>query len=160
MTTITTSPVLKKGSQGDAVKELQKLLNRHFATRSIGGPIVVDGIFGSATESRVKTAQFRYLLQRDGIVGASTWQALRVNAAPIATKPVLRRSSTGIDVEIIQGLLKDSGYYKSVVDQVFGQNTEAAVRAFQRDRQLLVDGIVGAKTWKAFEDLATYLTFD
>jgi len=160
MSTAITSPILQKGSQGAAVKELQTLLNRHFGTASIGGPIAVDGIFGTITENRVKTAQYRYLLQRDGIVGAQTWQALRANAAPITNKPVLRQGSTGIDVEIVQGLLKEAGYYKSVVDQIFGQNTEAAVRAFQRDRQLQVDGVVGAKTWKALEDLATFLTFD
>ena len=160
MNTTITSPVLQKGSQGAAVKELQTLLNRYVGTGSIGGPIAVDGIFGSVTENRVKTAQYRYLLKRDGIVGAQTWQALRANAAPIAAKPILRRGSTGSDVEIAQGLLKDGGYYKSAVDQIFGQHTEAAVRAFQQARQLQVDGVIGAKTWKAFENLAVFLTFD
>lgn len=160
MNTSVTSPVLSKGSQGAAVKELQTLLNRHVGTPSIGGPIAVDGIFGSATETRVKTAQFRYLLKSDGIVGPQTWQALRANAAPITTKAVLRRGSTGSDVEIVQNLLKQIGLYKSVVDQVFGQNTEAAVREYQRINQLQVDGVVGSKTWKVLEMTATFLTFD
>lgn len=160
MTTTTSSPVLKKGSQGAAVKELQTLLNRHFSKPAIGLPIAVDGIFGSKTEERVKIAQYRYLLQQDGIVGSQTWQALRTNTAPIAAKPVLRRGSTNMDVAIVQGLLKDIGLYKSAVDQIFGQNTEAAVRDFQRQNQLQVDGVVGAKTWKALENVAIFQTFD
>lgn len=156
----TTLPVLQKGSQGAAVKELQTLLNKHFGVPSIGGPIVVDGIFGQVTEARVKTAQYRYLLKMDGIVGNLTWKALKANSALTATKPTLRRGSTGSEVEVVQKLLKESGYYKSVIDQIFGQNTENAVKAFQRDRKLTVDGIVGVKTWQEYEKLATYLTFD
>jgi len=160
MTTSTPLPVLQKGSQGAAVKELQTLLNKYIGMPSIGGPIAIDGIFGNATEARVKLAQYRYLLQMDGIVGKLTWQALKANAALLASKPVLRRNSMGIEVEIVQKLLKEGGYYKSTVDQVFGQNTEKAVQAFQRDRQLVADGIVGLKTWQECEKLAIYLAFD
>ncbi len=160
MTTATTFPILKNGSQGAAVQELQTLLNYYFGIPALGGPIAVDGIFGAVTENRVKIAQYRYLLKQDGIVGSQTWQALRTNTAPIAVKPTLRRGSQGTDVEIIQRLLKDGGFYQSAVDQVFGPQTEASVRAFQRDRRLVGDGVVGPKTWAVFEELAILLTFD
>lgn len=160
MNTAINSPVLQKGSQGAAVKELQTLLNRHFGTRAIGDPLAVDGIFGAKTEDRVETAQFRYLLPSDGIVGTLTWQALRANAAPVAKLPVLRRGSTGVQVEVLQSLLVHTSTSKPGTDGVFGPKTEAAVREFQQSRQLQVDGIVGAKTWKALEPTATFLTFD
>lgn len=160
MTTATTaSPILKKGSQGSAVKELQTLLNRYFSDLSIGGQIAVDGIFGSKTEENVKLVQYRSLLQRDGIVGPQTWQTLRTNRAPVAMKPILRRGSTGIDVGIVQQVLKDAGFYQSIVDQIFGLKTEAAVRAFQRRYELQVDGVVGSKTWSALESEALIQSF-
>jgi len=160
MNTVTTSPGLQKGSQGAAVKELQTLLNRYFGTPAIGQPLVVDGIFGAATEARVKTAQLCYMLPSDGIVGALTWQALRANSAPIAMLPVLRRSSTGAHVEVLQSLLVYVSTSKPATDGIFGPKTEVAVREFQQSHQLQVDGIVGAQTWKALEPTAVFMTFD
>jgi peptidoglycan hydrolase-like protein with peptidoglycan-binding domain len=43
------------------------------------------------------------------------------------------------------------------VDGIFGPDTEAAVRAFQQDENLSVDGIVGKNTWTAL--LRRWLTF-
>ena len=83
-----------------------------------------------------------------------------MTTAPVATKPVLRRGSTDIDVAIVQDLLKTIGLYQASVDQIFGAKTEAAVREFQQRGQLQVDGVVSAKTWKSLESLATFQTFD
>ncbi len=57
--------LLRKGSTGDSVKKLQRLL---FLTP--------DGIFGPHTESAVKQFQLNYDLKVDGIVGNNTWQLL------------------------------------------------------------------------------------
>jgi hypothetical protein len=59
--------VLKVGSQGPAVKCLQKLL---------GEPTKVDGKFGPATQRAVKDFQKSKGLKADGIVGEKTWSAL------------------------------------------------------------------------------------
>ena len=56
---------LKRGSKGEEVKTLQRLLG-------IGD----DGIFGYGTERAVKDFQRRYLLYPDGVVGKKTWEAL------------------------------------------------------------------------------------
>jgi hypothetical protein len=54
--------------------------------------------------------------------------------------------STGSLVEGIQKRLSDYGYAISV-DGVFGPQTDAAVRHWQRANGLLADGIVGPITW-------------
>lgn len=48
-------------------------------------------------------------------------------------------------VENLQNLLDENGY-PCDADGVFGANTEAAVRKFQKDMGLGVDGIAGEKT--------------
>ena len=57
--------VLKIGSRGKEVKELQEFLN-------IGN----DGIFGKGTEKAVKNWQSKNGLAVDGIVGPATWDAM------------------------------------------------------------------------------------
>lgn len=58
--------------QGDDVKELQTLLDKH------GFPCgEIDGIFGPATDKAVRAFQTVNGLAADGIVGKLTWAALR-----------------------------------------------------------------------------------
>jgi peptidoglycan hydrolase-like protein with peptidoglycan-binding domain len=53
----------------------------------------------------------------------------------------LRRGAQGKLVERLQAALS------LAVDGIFGSQTEARVRAFQRDKGLVPDGIVGPRTW-------------
>lgn len=59
--------------------------------------------------------------------------------------PELRKGNTGHDVKQLQALLNGHGA-SVVVDSVFGDGTDAAVRAFQTRRGLSVDGLVGPRT--------------
>ena len=55
----------------------------------------------------------------------------------------------GADVEVLQALLRAHGYTLSGSAGVFGVSTDKAVRKFQQDRGLAVDGIAGPMTWAA-----------
>lgn len=61
--------------------------------------------------------------------------------------PVLRHGDHGDWVWWLQTFLLGRGHYKGAVDGDFGPKTERAVRAFQRENLLQVDGIVGNETW-------------
>ena len=70
-------PILRKGSTGDAVKTLQRLL-RQLQYVNLDGKtlLIVDGNFGSNTEAAVKRWQQKHLNGVDGIVGVKTWNKL------------------------------------------------------------------------------------
>ena len=60
--------LLKKGSRGEEVKQLQKALG-----------VGADGIFGSGTEAVVKKFQKDNGLAVDGLVGPGTWEAIGID---------------------------------------------------------------------------------
>lgn len=72
---------------------------------------------------------------------------------PGTDKPTLRRGSKGEYVEELQKSLQKLGYDLGPcgVDGDFGRATEAAVKAFQTDQGLKVDGICGPATWAALD---------
>lgn len=72
---------------------------------------------------------------------------------PMPTHKTIRKGSTGPDVVYCQECLISLGYDLSPygADGKFGAKTEAAVKAFQKDHGLKVDGIVGPMTWDALE---------
>ncbi|NLB88479.1 MAG: L,D-transpeptidase family protein [Syntrophomonadaceae bacterium] len=61
----------------------------------------------------------------------------------------LRLGDSGKDVVQVQKMLKKLKYYKYKVDGQYGVKTEAAVKKFQGDKGLVVDGIVGPDTYEA-----------
>ena len=67
--------------------------------------------------------------------------------------PTLRKGSKGEYVQLLQTKLMMLGYDLGSygVDGDFGTKTQAAVKAFQKDRGLSADGVVGAKTWEELE---------
>ena len=71
VTPVTTQPMLRTGSRGDAVRKLQEMLNVKGYT--CGN---VDGIFGSKTYAAVLAFQKANGLAADGIVGPLTWGKL------------------------------------------------------------------------------------
>lgn len=58
-----------------------------------------------------------------------------------------KNGSSGDDVARIQKALQDAGVFQGTPDGVFGDQTEAAVKAFQAQAGLTADGIVGPATW-------------
>ncbi|MEM6751624.1 MAG: peptidoglycan-binding protein [Cyanobacteria bacterium P01_C01_bin.38] len=175
MTTTTSNqinkPVLKVGSTGETVKELQKLLldyGMYVYLYSDGacafpaGAEAIDGVFGSETEKAVKLFQSTMFLVQDGIVGNKTWRSL-YKGAPV-DMPILKKGSTGELVKQMQDRLFTGGYYggeltmtnhESKVDGIFGSQTLEAIKNLQKNTGLAVDGIVGDRTWFEISKIQT-----
>ena len=73
---------------------------------------------------------------------------------PYTNKPLVYKGKTGETVKYIQNKLINKGYFlgRTGADGIFGFQTEKAVRQFQIDSNLSVDGIIGPLTWEKLED--------
>lgn len=93
------------------------------------------------------------LADRRTYLGRAKIALARIEAIPMKDdkgRPILRRGSLGEGVGTLQTMLRKLGF-DLAIDQDFGPATELAVTQFQRDKNLEVDGIVGAMTWDALE---------
>ena len=149
------SPVVQLGSQGQAVKDLQILLNK-----TVAANLKVDGSFGRQTQSAVQTTQSIFFLTIDGIVGENTWKVLRSNQ-PIAM-PVLKLGNKGDLVRRVQSLLKEAKYYSSKIDGDFGAKTQSAIANLQTAQKITVKklGEIDQPTWEVLVSLAKYFALD
>ena len=67
---------LRVGSRGENVRLMQSYLNALRQSASDGPILTVDGIFGSATQTRVRNFQRDNGLMVDGIIGRNTWNEI------------------------------------------------------------------------------------
>lgn len=113
--------------------------------RNVG--LLADGIVGPQTENAL-FAEFGQTAQQTTPVVSQAWSYGNPTAL------VLRRGDSSSEVRLLQERLTDEGFYFGPVDGFYGSSTEAAVRQFQRERGLLVDGIAGQNTLTAlgFDD--------
>lgn len=68
-----------------------------------------------------------------------------------SVRGTVKRGSRGADVTYLQQRLTAKGYGVGAIDGIFGQKTLEAVKAFQAENHLTVDGVVGKNTWKTLE---------
>lgn len=59
---------------------------------------------------------------------------------------MLEAGDTGYTVEMLQTALQKKGFYKGEINGIFSKDVEDAVKAFQKDQKLPVDGIAGPAT--------------
>lgn len=137
-------PVLHRGfnsqSLQSAIDELQKQLHAK------GYLANLSGRFDLETEQAVRAFQTDHKLFVDGVVGPLTWSCLYY--------PSLARSSSNSSepevieaIETLKNILRNEGFTIRDGEGCFDADCEQAVKQFQRQHGLKVDGVVGAITW-------------
>ena len=167
--------ILRRGSSGTAVRELQFYLYLLSAYESSIPAVGIDGSFGAATENAVRAYQRFAGLTVDGIVGRATWESLYGKASALRSSgPVvtLKRlpypgqpltvGSEGSDVLYYTILLRRIAYYFESVEAPplatgYTGETAAATRSAQALLGLPETGIADAETWTAVEALSLQL---
>ena len=100
-------PTLRRGSKGDAIRELQTMLDK------LGydlGPCGIDGDFGKATEAAVRSFQSDHRLTVDGIAGPATYGELEKSVNAISVKPEEATYSVtigGLDLTQAQAIMNN-----------------------------------------------------
>lgn len=117
-----------------------------------GKVIEAKGTQAGVIESKATDKKWTYWGELKGV----DYTALDNDGFPADTgwHPTLRRGDKGEDVKLMQTLLARAGYSLGPcgVDGDFGRDTEKAVRLFQSDHKLSVDGVCGPMTWDALQN--------
>ena len=169
--------VLRLGSTGIGVSNLQYCLNYLSAFYGAIPEIPIDGIFGQDTENAVRAAQNVFGLTPDGVVGEITWNAI-YNAYRGIIEGLPNKFTEGLTIpypgyllrigaesEVVRVMQEYLNYIASVLDEVpsvsptgyFGPQTQQSVIALQELLGLVPNGVVGAITWNAITGLYTDL---
>lgn len=144
--------LVKAGQSGRMVVDVQtKLLRLGFDIGKTG----VDGFFGAETEKAVRLFQSKRGLDVDGVVGPDTWHEMVEATYRLGDRQLYFREPPfrGDDVREVQATLNNLGFNAGRVNGVFGSLTDKAVRDFQKNTGMPVDGIVGDSTVVAMDNL-------
>lgn len=147
---------LQSGSRGAAVTALQDALKEMgFYAGS------ADGQFGAGTVSALKAFQKKNALRQDGVATPEV-QKLMYEGKPLNSRgkkvniktlpPIenyeMQLNDQGEAVIGLQKKLATLGYFSGEYTKLFNSATQKAVKAFQKEHALTVDGKVGEKTWR------------
>ena len=161
---------LRRGDSGAPVTIIQRELNTIARNYPAIPRVEVDGIFGESTERAVRTFQEIFDLTPDGIVGKATWNRLvllyvgilrlaeldsvgvNIFGSSLEYPEALRLGDENDQVSTLQYFLSVISEFYDTVPSVpitgyFGELTQQAVIAFQRQAGLVADGVVGRRTW-------------
>lgn len=109
--------------------------------------------YNQALSERRARGVFAYLTAgRAHDASVAEWNALRHNGSAVT------RLEDNWSVREYQHMLSGLNYYSGQIDEQNGPLTDAAIRNFQSDHGIAVDGVVGDATWTALID--AYLSAD
>lgn len=141
---------LRSGMMGPDILNLQKaLVEAGYLARE------PEGNFGAATERAVALFQEEHQIRVTGVADEETLSIIENEKRKEMREGggvVLTRGNRGAEVAKCQHMLLNRGYLNSAADGVYGEETEKAVRAFQKAEELPITGFVDEKTLEALNE--------
>ncbi|MBW3663225.1 MAG: peptidoglycan-binding protein [Actinobacteria bacterium] len=143
--------VIRRDSAGPEVEDVQ----RRLADLALDIGSDDRGVFDAGTEAAVRAFQQGRGLVADGVVGPDTWRILVEAGYDLGDRTLYARHPMlrGDDVRELQSRLNHLGFDAGNMDGIYGPDTERAVRDFQLNVGLPVDGIAGSDTLSALRRL-------
>ncbi|MGY1770237.1 N-acetylmuramoyl-L-alanine amidase [Blastococcus sp. SYSU D00813] len=152
---------LRPGDRGPAVADVRAALRSLELLRPVDPDDGADAVYDQATELAVRHFQQVRGLTVDGHVGEETYRALSEARWSLGDRLLHHdpeRPMRGDDVTNLQERLLELGYDAGRADGILGPETEAGLRAFQRDYGLTADGTCGPATLRALRQLGRKVT--
>ena len=165
---------LEQGDENSAVKAMQKRLKElGFYKNTIDGEfgsstkaaviafqkangLTANGVATTATLNKLYAADAKnsdYLKdgedakqEEDPVTPGKEQDPEDTTDVTVGGYKTLKWGSTGEDVKKLQQALKNRGFYDGKIDSTFGSGVYAAVKAFQKQNGLKVDGVAGPAT--------------
>jgi peptidoglycan hydrolase-like protein with peptidoglycan-binding domain len=128
--------ILKFGSKGADVKQVQTLLN------NAGFALKADGIFGKLTLRAVKGYQGKNGLKIDGLVGQLTFAKLNpvvATPAPITPKPTVPAPTTPVDAVTTASIVNEAAAFEKAISKD-GTWLIATLKDLTIDKDLVLTG--------------------
>lgn len=138
--------VYAKGNRGSVIAEMQEKLQEAGCLEG-----TADGVYGTDTYEAVRKYQMDRGIPVSGAIDEMTYSALMNQGEEADSQRgygpyVYARGDHGAEIEALQKKLQSMGYLDDIADGIYGENTEAAVREFQKEHGLSVSGSMDRKT--------------
>ena len=116
--------------------------------------IVEAGFMTNLVEAkRMMDPDFQKEIGEECCKGVCKYLGVKYKAGSKINYTLIKSGSKGNLVTYLQYKLFSRLYNPGSIDGIFGNNTLEAVKKFQKDNNLVVDGIVGSKTWSKLKPI-------
>ena len=128
----------------------------YYILRAVNCPsvIVEAGFMTNLVEAkRMMDPDFQKEVGEECCKGVCKYLGVSYKVSASRNYTLIKNGSKGDMVNYLQYKLLSRLYNPGTIDGIFGKNTLNAVKQFQKDNGLSVDGIVGPKTWSKLKNI-------
>lgn len=133
------------------IRDFQKWINQNYTDlikENCGNLLDEDNIYGNKTRN---AALCIWKYQVNQLNTGYTFDLKNRNFGPkcieYGTGSLVKNGSRGVFVYLAEGMLRSKKFYTGGLDGIAGPLLEEAIRGFQKENALSVDGKCGVRTW-------------